>query len=167
MILKKSCRVPAAMAFLNSFFLVIYPNDTIVLVRVVPILAPIIIGIALEKLKAPEATTATIMEVLVELLWIMAVINNPMNKLTKGFEVAIKIDSAAPLPNLLTELPTKSIENKKRAIPQKTKKILMILLFQDLCLGEIREGLFITLFMNIPKEKVILVSGMIKYKGNQ
>jgi hypothetical protein len=44
------------------------PNDTIVLVIVVPTLAPIIIGIALRSVIEPEATNATTNAVVVELL---------------------------------------------------------------------------------------------------
>ena len=67
-ILKISCCVPAAMAFLNSFRLFRYPMETRVLVIVVPMLAPITIGMALEKSRVPAATAATIKEVVVELL---------------------------------------------------------------------------------------------------
>ena len=87
-ILKKSCKAAAASAFLNSFFLEIYPSDTIVLVTVVPIFAPITIGIALSKEIVPAATMATTREVTVELLWIIAVVNIPIKKPTKGFDVA-------------------------------------------------------------------------------
>lgn len=59
-----------------------------VLVMVVPTFAPIIMGIALSMVMEPDATSATTKAVVVELLWIMAVINKPMNKAVNGFEVA-------------------------------------------------------------------------------
>lgn len=66
-----------------------------VLVMVVPTLAPIIMGIALCNVIDPEATSATTMAVVVELLWIMAVISNPMNSAVNGLEVARMMVSAA------------------------------------------------------------------------
>lgn len=66
--LKKSWYVPAETALLNSFFLLMKPNETMVLVMVVPTLAPIIMGMALSKVIEPEATKATTMAVVVELL---------------------------------------------------------------------------------------------------
>jgi hypothetical protein len=72
-----------------------------VLVIVVPILAPIIMGTALSRVRAPDATMATIMEVVVELLWTIAVLSNPINKLMKGLEVAFIISSIMFLPSRL------------------------------------------------------------------
>ena len=65
-ILKKSCTVEAAKARLNSFPLFMCPTDTIVFVTVVPMLAPMIIGIAPEIPRAPLLTIPTIKEVVVE-----------------------------------------------------------------------------------------------------
>lgn len=87
-ILKKPSYVPADAARLNSFFLLINPKDTMVLVIVVPTLAPMIIGMALSSVIDPEATNATTSAVVVELLWIMAVISKPMKSAVNGFEVA-------------------------------------------------------------------------------
>ena len=67
-ILKKLWYVPADTARMNSFFLVIKPNDTMVLVMVVPTLAPMIIGTAPSIVIDPDATKATTMEVTAELL---------------------------------------------------------------------------------------------------
>lgn len=67
-ILKKSWYVPAATARLNSFFLLMNPRETIVLVIVVPTFAPIMIGVALCSVIDPDATNATTREVVVELL---------------------------------------------------------------------------------------------------
>lgn len=55
-------------ARLNSFFRVMNPNDMIVLVMVVPTLAPIIMGTAPSNVIDPDATSATAMEVVAELL---------------------------------------------------------------------------------------------------
>lgn len=67
-ILKNPSYVPAADALRNSFFLLINPNDTIVLVMVVPTFAPMMIGMALSNVIDPEATKATTNAVVVELL---------------------------------------------------------------------------------------------------
>src|SRR5688572_12237025 len=72
--------------------------DTMVLVMVVPTLAPMIMGMALSMVMDPEATNATTMAVVVELLWIMAVMSRPMNNPVNGLEVARIIVSAAVLP---------------------------------------------------------------------
>lgn len=113
-VLKKSWYVPAATARLNSFFLLINPNDTIVLVMVVPMFAPMMMGIALCSVIDPEATSATTSEVVVELLCNIAVIRRPMNKPVKGFEVASKIVSATFLPRCCSEEVMRSSENKNR-----------------------------------------------------
>jgi ABC-type transport system involved in cytochrome c biogenesis permease component len=86
--LKKSCKIATANAFLNSLLSTMWPKETIVLVTVVPIFAPIIIGTALSSESAPEATTATTIEVTVELLWTMAVVSKPINRLINGLAVA-------------------------------------------------------------------------------
>jgi hypothetical protein len=67
------------------------PNETIVLVSDVPMLAPITIGIAPSKLIVPAETRATTIVVVVELDCITAVAKRPINKLTNGFDVADKI----------------------------------------------------------------------------
>ena len=64
--LKKSCTVAAAKARLNSLPRFICPMETIMLVTVVPILAPIIMGIAPPKFKAPLLTIPTIRDVVVD-----------------------------------------------------------------------------------------------------
>ena len=56
------------------------PSDTIVLVIVVPMLAPIMIGTAFCRVMEPDATKATTRDVVVELLCNIAVISNPINK---------------------------------------------------------------------------------------
>jgi hypothetical protein len=64
--LKKSCTVAAENARLNSFPRLICPMETIILVTVVPILAPIIMGIAPPKFNAPLLTIPTINAVVVD-----------------------------------------------------------------------------------------------------
>lgn len=64
------------------------------LVMVVPTFAPIMIGIALSNVIAPEATNATTSDVVVELLCSIAVMSKPMNKPANGFDVANKMVSA-------------------------------------------------------------------------
>ena len=55
--------------------------------------APMMMGIALSSVSAPEATSATTSDVVVELLCNMAVITNPMNKPVNGLDVASRIVS--------------------------------------------------------------------------
>jgi len=93
--LKKWWYVPAATALRNSFRLLMKPSETMILVMVVPTLAPIIMGIAPSSVSAPEATIATTRAVVVELLCNMAVITSPMNNPVNGLDVAVKIVSAA------------------------------------------------------------------------
>lgn len=95
--LKNPSYVPAAAARLNSFFLLMNPRETMVLVMVVPTFAPIIMGMALCSVIEPEATKATTNAVVVELLWIMAVISNPINNAVNGLDVAKIMVSAADL----------------------------------------------------------------------
>ena len=56
-------------------------------VMVVPMFAPITIGTALSKFKAPPATSPTTMDVVVEELWIRLVATIPMSNPAKGLEV--------------------------------------------------------------------------------
>ena len=53
---------------MNSFFFGIKPSDTIIAVIVVPMLAPMIIGIADSSVNDPDATIATTKAEMVELL---------------------------------------------------------------------------------------------------
>ena len=64
--------------------------DTMVLVTVVPMLAPITICIAPAKDKAPLLTIPTINEVVVDELWNKTVENIPMNRAPKGLLVVMK-----------------------------------------------------------------------------
>ena len=85
-----------------------------VLVIVVPTFAPIIIGVALCKVIEPEATSATTRDVVVELLWSIAVTSKPINNAVKGLDVACKIVSATFFPMCCRDEVIRSIANKKR-----------------------------------------------------
>lgn len=84
-----------------------------VLVIVVPIFAPIIMGTALSSVIEPEATSATTMAVVVELLCIMAVISKPINKPVNGLDVAKIMVSAVVLPRCWSEETIRSIAKRK------------------------------------------------------
>ena len=68
------------------------------LVRVVPIFAPIITKIPIFNDIAPEATIATAIEVTVELLWIKAVDNKPINNEMNGISAIMIKSLAVPKP---------------------------------------------------------------------
>jgi len=68
------------------------------LVMVVPTLAPIMMGMELCTVMEPEATSATTSDVVVELLWSMAVISRPMKRPLNGLAVASRMVSAMLLP---------------------------------------------------------------------
>lgn len=78
---------------------------------VVPTLAPMMIGMALSNVIEPEATNATTSAVVVELLWIMAVISKPINNAVNGLDVAWIIVSAADLPMCCSEETIRSSAN--------------------------------------------------------
>ena len=82
-----------------------WASDTSVLVMVVPMFAPIIIGIAPATEMAPPATMLTMMDVVVEELCTIAVARSPMNRPTKGEAVVLRICSEKPVPKSLTEWP--------------------------------------------------------------
>ena len=64
--LKKSCIVDAAKALLNSPSLLTWPKETRVFVTVVPIFAPMTIGIAYSRLRTPLPTKPTIVDVVTD-----------------------------------------------------------------------------------------------------
>jgi hypothetical protein len=74
-----------------------------VLVIVVPMLAPIMIGTAPCTVIEPEATNATSIDVVVELLCNTAVTRRPMNSPLNGFIVASPMTSLSPEPILYRE----------------------------------------------------------------
>jgi hypothetical protein len=102
-ILKKSWTMLAENARLNSTLLVIWPKDTSVLVMVVPIFAPMIIGIDVSSDNAPPATRPTTIDVVVDELCIRLVATIPIINPANGFDVIWINDSAKPLPNSLKE----------------------------------------------------------------
>ena len=89
------------------------PNETMVLVIVVPTLAPIMMGVAFCKVIDPDATRATTKDVVVELLWSIAVMRRPINNPVNGLAVAIRIVSATFLPICCRDEVIKSNANRK------------------------------------------------------
>lgn len=105
-----------------------------VLVMVVPILAPIIIGMALSKAIEPEATSATTIAVVVELLWIIAVISSPMKRPVKGLDVARIMVSAADLPRCCKEAIIRSSANTNSTnVPMIYSTLVNPLQFEEGC----------------------------------
>ena len=105
-------------ARLNSLPLLICPIETIVFVTVVPILAPIIMGIAPFKVTAPPETIPTIIDVVVEELWNKVVAKIPINKATNGSLVVVMISLAKSPPRFFIPedrpfIPTRNRYNDK------------------------------------------------------
>ena len=113
-ILKKSWTVEAAKALLNSVPLFMCPTDTIVFVTVVPMFAPIIIGIELAIVRLPLLTIPTIKDVVVDELWKSTVAKIPMNNAIKGSLVVVNTVSAKsePIRFIADDIP--AIPTKKR-----------------------------------------------------
>ena len=88
--------------------------ETIVLVMVVPMLAPMTMGMAPSMEIAPPATMPTISEVVVELLCTSDVARTPINSPTSGKEVAVRIFSENSFPNSLKEWPMAPMPTMKR-----------------------------------------------------
>ena len=89
-------------------------SETIVLVIVVPMLAPITIGMALSTVIEPAATKAITSEVVVELLWNRAVMRIPINNPLNGFDVANSIVSVKGPESLLDEW-TNNVSAKRKS----------------------------------------------------
>ena len=106
--------VAAEKARLNSFPLLMCPIDTIVFVTVVPMFAPIIIGIAPDNVSAPVLTIPTIREVVVDELWNNVVANIPTKRAIKGLLVVVIIWFAKSPPNSLIPLESPLIPTKNR-----------------------------------------------------
>ena len=123
-ILKKSCTVAPANARENSFLRPMWPIDTIVLVTVVPIFAPITIGMAFAIERLPPATRPTTMDVVEEEDWIIEVARIPMNRPTIGFVVVAIRVSANPSPNNLREAPISS-KLKRNRYKKHNRKIIL------------------------------------------
>ena len=82
-----------------------WPTETSVFVTLVPMLAPMTIGIAPLTSSAPPATRPTAIEVVVDELWTRLVARMPMKRPTKGLEVVVRSCSANPRPKNLKESP--------------------------------------------------------------
>jgi hypothetical protein len=105
--------VLAAKAPLNSAFRVMCPKETSVFVTVVPMFAPIIIGIAVPKSRVPLAIRATTMEVVALLLWIKEVASMPANNPAMGLDTLPSTRSANGCPMAFTASPIPTIERRK------------------------------------------------------
>lgn len=81
-------------------------------------LAPMMMGMAPRKEIEPDATSATTIDVVAELLCKMAATNNPINKPMKGLVVASRIVSAAVLPKYCSdEIIRSSAKKNMRSAP--------------------------------------------------
>ena len=98
----------------NSAERLILASETSVLVTEVPMLAPMIMGMALATVRALLPTSPTTMEVVLEELWTTEVDRMPMKRPTMGFEVPAIKASAKPFPNSFIELPMRSMLRRKR-----------------------------------------------------
>jgi hypothetical protein len=87
--------------------------ETMVFVIVVPILAPMMMGIAPGNVSTPPATSPTVIEVVVDELWIILVARMPMRSPTRGLDVVLMRVSAKPFPIILKEDPMSWIERIK------------------------------------------------------
>jgi len=86
--LKKSCTIAAEKDLSKSTRFRMLPKETKIPVTEVPILAPIIMGIAEVKVSVPAPTKAMIMEVVDEDDWIIAVAKSPIINPIMGSLVA-------------------------------------------------------------------------------
>src|SRR3990172_2363011 len=104
-VLNRSWMMAAEKARLNSARLVAWPKETSALVTVVPMFAPMIIGMAFCKERPPAATRHTMIDVVVDELWITLVETMPKNRPRNGLAVVVRSLSVNPLPNNLNEWP--------------------------------------------------------------
>ncbi len=112
--LKKSCTMEAANARSNSAGRVTCPIDTIVLVVVVPMLAPMITGTASCTVRMSDATSPTTIVVVVEELWIRLVARKPISRPASGSAVVFRSCSASPRPPILNAVLISSMLEKNR-----------------------------------------------------
>jgi hypothetical protein len=104
----------AAKARWNSMLRLIWVREARRLVTEVPILAPIIIGMALGMVSAPPATRPTTMDVVDDEDWMIDVARIPIKSPTIGFVVvSIRLD-ANPFPNNFKDAPINSRLKRKR-----------------------------------------------------
>ena len=99
---------------LNSILRVIWVKDTRRAVTDVPILAPIIMGIAFVTFSAPPATKPTTIDVVEEDDCMIEVTRIPIKRPTKGLVVVSINVSARSFPNIFNDVPISSRLNKKR-----------------------------------------------------
>ena len=117
--LKKSWTVAPAIASLNSWGRVMWPIETIVLVTVVPMLAPMMTGMAAGTGSVPVATSVTTSEVVVEDDWTRLVTRMPVMSPRSGLPVAVRRKpsrSKLPCPMALMPSPISSSATTKTAI---------------------------------------------------
>jgi hypothetical protein len=88
--------------------------DTRVAVVVVPIFAPMMMGMASSMERVPDATSPTTIVVVVEELWMMPVATNPRMSPATGSDTVLMSCSANPLPAILKAVLINSILEKKR-----------------------------------------------------
>ena len=105
--------VAPAKARRNSSRRVIWAIETRVLVTEVPMLAPMMIGIAPSMVSAPAATSPTVIEVVVDELCTRLVARMPTRSPTNGFAVRAISSSANPFPKSLNDRPIRSRPRKK------------------------------------------------------
>ncbi|KKL03881.1 hypothetical protein LCGC14_2621710, partial [marine sediment metagenome] len=103
-------------------------KDINVFVTDVPILAPMMIGMALPMFSAPPATSPTTIVVVDDDDWMIDVASMPMNSPTKGFVVLLIKPSARPFPNILREVPINSRLSRNKYRNKINKKTLKRLL---------------------------------------
>ena len=88
------------MARLNSMLLPMWPSETSIAVMEVPMLAPMMMGMAMDRALAgsspmtPAATRPTVIEVVVDELWMMLVTRMPMHRPTNGFWARVWISTS-------------------------------------------------------------------------
>ena len=112
--LKKSCTVAAANARLNSAGCLMWPSDTRVLVTVVPMFAPMIIGIAASTLMPFVATSPTITDVEADDDWTSTVPRMPTQRPAIGLLTLENKRSCVSSPMILmpfsrAETPTRKV----------------------------------------------------------
>lgn len=101
---------------------------------VVPTFAPIMTGVAFSSVIEPEATNATVNDVVVELLCNIAVISRPMNNPVNGFAVAKTIVSITFFPRCWREEVIRSRANRnKRNVPTMYSAIRILFRVLSFC----------------------------------
>mmetsp|Transcript_5006 Transcript_5006/g.10059 ORF Transcript_5006/g.10059 Transcript_5006/m.10059 type:complete len:208 (-) Transcript_5006:166-789(-) len=124
--LKQSCTVAAAKANLSSSAFPRKPMDTIVLVTEVPMLAPMMMKIAILTSRTLAPTRDTTIEVVVELDWTKTVAIIPMHKPAIGFSTPPIRLPVLQEPTILAEVPKRSRPKRKKYRKNKARKLLKI-----------------------------------------